>query len=731
MRILIIAVVKPLRRTFEYLPPNALTDTECDGLQPGVRIKVPFANGVSVGVLIGITHQSNFAPEKLKRAIEILDPAPLLDSITLHLAQWAAAYYAHPIGEVLSLCFPPNLRSGGALKREQNALRLTETLNAIDLTALAKSPRQHALIERLRQGTTAIQQLKKEGFSTTLIKTIVDRGFAVRCESILPAETQQFSAPGHTLNEEQATASTGLQGMNGFSAALLYGVTGSGKTEVYMSVIDKVISEDRSVLVLIPEIALTPQTESRFRNRFGAAVGVLHSGLNPSQREREWHKAQSGQTRVLLGTRSAIFTPLPNLGYLIVDEEHDSAYKQQDGFRYHARDLAIKRAQLSDCPVLLGSATPSLETLNNVRSGRFGLFELSRRTGSASLPDWSTVDLRKKTLSAGLSEDLISQIQATLARNEHALLFLNRRGFAHTLLCHDCGWIAECTHCDSRLVIHRRQKQLRCHHCLARQPLPTTCPHCRGAHWHGIGTGTERAEHQLEQLFPQTRVIRIDSDAISSATQLEQELTDIATSQEGLIIVGTQMLAKGHDLERVTLVGIVDTDALLFSSDFRAEEKLAQLLTQVAGRAGRRAGRGQVVLQTHQPQTPLFEQLRTKGYWDTAQQLLNTRIDQGLPPLGQMILIHCDGADAQAAERLLSRIKIQLQKSLSNKAHLIGPLPAPLARRAGKFRFQLTILAPHAKTLTQETTQIIQVLEQTPNNATTRLSVDIDPHDFI
>ena len=731
MRILVIAVAKPLRRTFEYLPPSALTDTECDNLQPGVRIRVPFANGVSVGVLVGMTHQSNFAPEKLKRALEILDPTPLLDSTTLHLAQWSSTYYAHPLGEVLSVCFPPNLRSGGALKREQNALRLTDTLKEIDLAALTKSPRQHALIERLRQGATAIQQLKEEGFSTALIKTVVDRGFAVRCESIQSELTPTSAKPKHTLNEQQVLAIEGLRGMTGFSAALLYGVTGSGKTEVYMSVIDKVTSEDRAVLVLIPEIALTPQTERRFKDRFGSAVGVLHSGLSPSQREREWHKAQSGQTRVLLGTRSAIFTPLPNLGYVIVDEEHDGAYKQQDGFRYHARDLAIKRAQLSGCPVLLGSATPSLETLNNVRSGRFGLFELPRRAGSSSLPEWSTVDLREKTLSSGLSQELISQIRATLARNDHALLFLNRRGFAHTLLCHDCGWIAECTHCDSRLVIHRRQKQLRCHHCSARQALPSACPQCRGTHWHGIGNGTERAEHQLGQLFPDTKIIRIDSDAISSATQLEQELAEIATSPEGVIIVGTQMLAKGHDLERVTLVGIVDTDALLFSTDFRAEEKLAQLLIQVSGRAGRRSGMGQVVLQTHQPQASLFEQLRMKGYWDTAQQLLDGRTEQGLPPFGQMILIHCDSADAQAAERLLNRLKMQLRKTLPDRIHLIGPLPSPLARRAGKFRFQLTLMAAHAKTLTQETARIIQVLEQAPNSPTTRLSIDVDPHEFI
>lgn len=729
MPILRIAVAKPLRTTFDYLPPLDYDDASVAKLQAGARVEVPFGKGRLIGVLVSRAPESEINQTKLKRAIRVIDPASLLSKNLFELCLWAAQYYAHPVGEVLTLAFPPLLRKGAETTAPPNAVKLTPE-GRLTPQGILKSPKQAALIDRLQTQEATRSALKAEGYSSSIIKAVIDKGLATPCRIEEPEFSPSASDTVPTLNSEQHHAVEQLSKQTQFKASLLYGITGSGKTEVYLQTIANTIATGAQAMVLVPEIALTPQTAARFQQRFGATVGVLHSSLTETQRAREWERARTGKLQILLGTRSALFTPFYRLGLIVVDEEHDSAYKQQDGFRYHARDLAIKRAQLEQCPIVLGSATPSLETISNVNSGRFERYTLSTRARAASLPSWQIIDVRQQTLRAGLSEALVTACHQTIDKGEQALLFLNRRGFAHTLLCHDCGWVAQCDHCDSRMVIHKRHNRLRCHHCQAQKPLPKTCPNCQSNHWQGVGNGTERAELALQTMFPDTPIYRIDSDTVGSASQLDDVL-DAINTHTGCLILGTQMLAKGHDLASVTLVGIVDTDALLFSSDFRAEERLSQLLTQVSGRSGRSERPGTVMLQTHHPDAEIFRQVIHQDYWETAKSLLDARHHSGLPPFGQIILIHADSKDPAEAERFLNSARHALSSSLPANHLLIGPLPAPLSKRAGKFRYQLTWLAPHEKNLHRFANEIAATLTRLPHKHELSWAIDIDPQDFL
>lgn len=730
MPILRIAVAKPLRTTFDYLPPLDCDDASIAKLQPGTRIEVPFGRAQLVGILVNRAPESEVNQTKLKRATRIIDPISLLPKPLFELCLWASQYYAHPIGEVLTLAFPPLLRKGVETNAPHNAIKLTPE-GRLAPQRILRSPKQAALIERLQSHEATRSVLKAEGFSSSIIKALIDKGLAIPCRIEDSEFSPSESDPQPSLSSQQQFAVAQLSQHAGFKASLLYGITGSGKTEVYLQTIANTIASGAQAMVLVPEIALTPQTAARFQGRFGACVGVLHSGLTETQRAREWERARTGKLQVLLGTRSALFTPFQNLGLIVVDEEHDSAYKQQDGFRYHARDLAVKRAQIEQCPIVLGSATPSLETISNVNIGRFEQYTLSTRAKAATLPSWQIIDVRQQSLEAGLSQTLINACHDTLGKGEQALLFLNRRGFAHTLLCHDCGWVAECDNCDSRMVIHKRHNRLRCHHCQAQKPLPETCPSCHSSHWQGVGYGTERAELALQSLFPHTPIHRIDSDTVGSASQLDHILGAINANQNGCLILGTQMLAKGHDLAKVTLVGIVDTDALLFSSDFRAEERLGQLLTQVSGRSGRGDRPGTVMLQTHHPDAEIFHQVIHQDYMETANSLLHARHQTGLPPFGQIVMVHADSKDPSEAERFLNSARHTLTSSLPKNHVLIGPLPAPLSKRAGKFRYQLTWLAPHEKNLHRFVHSIADTLTRLPHKSELSWAIDIDPHDFL
>jgi primosomal protein N' (replication factor Y) len=519
---------------------------------------------------------------------------------------------------------------------------------------------------------------------------------------------------------------TAIRATQGFHCHLLEGVTGSGKTEIYLQLIARCLERGEQALLLVPEIGLTPQTVARFERRFDADIAVLHSGLTDAQRYRAWEAARSGLAHIVIGTRSAVFTPLARPGLIVVDEEHDSSFKQQDGFRYNARDVAIKRGQLEDCPVLLGSATPALESLNNALAGRYGHHRLTQRAGGSTLPAVRLLDLRRQALTAGFSEPLQAAIRTTLDRGLQCLLFLNRRGYAPTLQCHDCGWIASCDHCDARLTLHRRERRLRCHHCGMATPSPAACPDCHSGQLLSLGLGTEQAEDYLRGTFGGIPVYRVDSDSMQGRESMQSLVTQVR-SGEPCILLGTQMLAKGHHFPGVALVAVLDMDALLFSTDFRGEERAAQLLTQVAGRAGRSDVSGEVILQSHHPDHPALRAMLDSDYHEYALGLLEDRRRRALPPAGSMAVVRRDCTDADTGEAFLAGLRSDLAGKLPREVQVIGPLPAPMQRRAGRFRSQLLLHAPRRAILHAAARLLVEQAGLRRAARGLNWSIDIDP----
>lgn len=726
MPVLRLAIPKPLRRSYDYLPPVA-----CDpaSLRPGTRIKVPFGAGSTVGYLLSVEEHSEYALDKLKTAEAILDDNSLLPPALHQLLLWAARYYCHPVGEVYSSAFPALLRKGKAIPASGiRCWQLSEHGKGLPPGALKRAKKQAAIIALLQeQGVITEARLREQGFSSTLLKTLQNKQLIELCHKA-PAH-KSLNNTGLDLNSEQHTALEHLnQHSDAFAVHLLEGVTGAGKTEVYLQFIDRCLRQQKQVLVLIPEIGLTPQTLRRFTDRFGQErIATLHSGMTDRERAQIWGAAGRGEIDVILGTRSAIFTPLLRPGAIIVDEEHDGAYKQQDGFRYHARDMAVKRGQLENIPVVLGTATPSLESAANAQRGRYHLLRLTERAGSASMPRMNTVDLRQQALQAGLSTTALQAMKKTLLAGRQVLLFLQRRGFAPSLRCHDCGWIADCYQCDARLTLHQRAQHLRCHHCEARLPIPTSCPQCSKSNLILQGVGTEQAETFLQQQFPDTAIYRVDSDTVSGRDSLNTLLAQINQGQP-CILVGTQMLSKGHHFPDVTLVVIHDTDSTLFSADFRGEERLAQLLTQVAGRAGREAHQGEVLLQTHYPQHPAINAILEQDYHRHSQALLAQRKENNLPPFGHLVLFHAEAPQPQQAEEFLLTLKRAVNFPL-NGLQMIGPLPSPMQRRAGLFRSQLTLLCNNRAQLKQAMQHLIASAESHRRPSRLRWLVDVDPTD--
>jgi primosomal protein N' (replication factor Y) len=450
--------------------------------------------------------------------------------------------------------------------------------------------------------------------------------------------------------------------------------------------------------------------------------------MSDAQRYLAWEAARSGAAHIVIGTRSAIFTPLAAPGLIIVDEEHDSSYKQQDGFRYSARDVAVKRAQIQGCPILLGSATPSLESIQNALAGRYQLSQLTQRANSGGMPDLQTLDIRKQELQGGLSKGLVEAIEGTLGQGQQVLLFLNRRGYAPTLQCHDCGWIAECQSCDARLTIHRRRRRLRCHHCGGSHPLPGQCPQCHSNHLVSAGLGTEQTEDCLRSHFAQWPIFRVDSDSMQSKDAM-QALADEINKGKPSILLGTQMLTKGHHFPGVSLVAVIDADALLFSADFRGEERMAQLLTQVAGRAGRAEIRGKVLLQTHYPDHPTLIAMMNTSYAEQARALLRLRQETGMPPAGQLVVLRTDCSDAKYGEQFLQDLRTRCTPHLPQGAALIGPLPSPMQRRAGKYRCQLLLTASNRTGAQAAASLLVANAEGLPARFGLKWSIDIDPQD--
>lgn len=575
-------------------------------------------------------------------------------------------------------------------------------------------------------------EINKDSLDLLKEKGLVE--LEVRRHSTPPREGGWLAQAELPLNPEQRAAFEAVRASHGgFHCFLLAGVTGSGKTEVYLQLIRETLAAGRQALVLIPEINLGPQTLARFERRFNARIALLHSALTDRERLDAWLAARDGEADIVIGTRSALFTPLKRPGLIIVDEEHDASYKQQDGLRYHARDLALVRARLENVPILLGSATPALESLHNAQAGRYGLLRLTQRAGGAHPPKFIRLDVKSMPLDAGLSRPLQQAIGDTLAAGQQVLVFLNRRGFAPTLLCHDCGWISQCPRCDARMTVHQGSGELRCHHCDHRQRPPMNCPQCGKLDLRPLGAGTERAEERLRILFPNHPVLRIDRDSTSRKHAM-RDLFATINSGEPCILVGTQMLAKGHHFPRVTLVAILDADGGLFSADFRASERMAQQIVQVAGRAGRAEEPGRVLIQTHLADHPLLVQLTEDGYFAFAEQALSERRAAGLPPFAHLALLRAEAHKPGQAEAFLdsacSAAEQLLEQMGGPEVELLGPVPAPMERRAGKHRAQLLLQCMSRAPLHRLLTPWLQSLEQLPGGRQVRWSLDIDPIDL-
>lgn len=665
-KVLRVAVNTPLRRQFDYLSPANFEAA----LIPGMRVRVSFGKRELIGLILSIHNESELDHDELKTVVEVIDEAAAIDEHLLKICHWAAAYYHYPIGQVLYHVLPAHARKG-------------KKLSTIDP------------------------------------------------EKIADPEFQNLSSPLSLNAEQEHALNTVHNGDGGYHCYLLEGVTGSGKTEVYLQLIARKLQAGLQVLVLVPEISLTPQTLARFQERFSHyQIVTLHSGLTDKQRFEAWQQARDGRANIIIGTRSAVFVPMLKPGLIIVDEEHDASYKQQEGFRYSARDLAVYRAQLAGIPILLGSATPSLESIHNAQNGRYTLLSLEHRATKASQPTFSSIDLKGKALSEGFSQELLDAIAYHLENRRQVLVFLNRRGFAPLLQCHDCGWTASCPRCDVSYTLHRRSPELRCHRCESQKKLPAACPGCQSQELLAIGQGTERTELALESRFPAFPIFRIDRDTTKNREKLESTLSAIQEGKPG-ILLGTQMLAKGHHFPKVSLVAIMDADAGLFSADFRAQEFMGQLLIQVAGRAGREQDPGEVLIQTHNSTHPALLMLTREGYKPFSRHLLAQRELGHLPPFSFQALVRAEASKASLAESFLNTVKkSSLQQAAANKVMQIGPLPSPMEKRAGRFRFQLILQSENRASLHNLLKHLLPTYEALPLSRKVRWSIDIDPLDF-
>ena len=732
-----VAIALPVYRLFDYLAPEQFEPTL---VKPGIRLEVPFGKAKKIGFLVECVQHSDIDIAKLKRVERILDEKPLLSAKDLALLHWAGAYYHHPLGEVFSAAFPVALRQGkAAVIQTEKRYALTESGKAIDSELLKRTPKQKSVLEKFQAHQNSLSETELSAWNDNWrasVKLLLDRQllqFAVSDFTLSATEEGRGpilrSNALHCNVEQQAAIDAVCGSLGQFGVFLLEGVTGSGKTEVYMQIIRSVLERGRQVLVLLPEITLTPQLEDRFRQRFSVSIAISHSKLTDRQRACAWLKMQRGECAILLGTRSALFTPLKNPGLIILDEEHDASFKQQEGFRFSARDVAVVRGKLLNIPVVLGSATPALESLHNVDNKRYRLLHLPERAGNAIAPVLQLLDIRNKKMQEGLSEALMTEMRLTLAKNEQVLLFLNRRGFAPTLICHGCGWVARCRRCDANLVIHYDEGMLRCHHCGQEQRLIRQCPACKTGELTALGLGTERVEKALAELFADKVVVRLDRDSTQRKGSLEKYLQQINQGAVD-IILGTQMLAKGHHFPNVTLVAILDVDSGLFSIDFHAPEKLAQMIVQVSGRAGRAEKPGRVIMQTRQPEHPLLTTLISQGYNSFAKTALAERKEASLPPFSYQALLRVQAADAEMPKLFLHAVAELAREHGKSHTHVLGPVAAPMARRAGLYRYQLLFQSGRRPELHALLDVLMPLIEKLKQAKKVRWSLDVDPVDL-
>ncbi|MEJ2399939.1 MAG: primosomal protein N' [Xanthomonadales bacterium] len=717
-----VALPVPLPQLFDYLPPPGGPTAA-----PGCRVVVPFGPRRMVGVVVAVAAGSELPRERLHAVSRVLDGGqPLLDASLLRLLRWCWQYYKHAPGDVVATALPPALRSArGRLPEPPLRYRLSESGRARLEESPGRAPVQHAMLGALEDGPQPDAALVAIGSQwRKTLDTLIDRGWVVA--EPLPA-AQARPAAGPELTAEQDAALAAIRATPpGFHCHLLDGVTGSGKTEVYMCLLEQVLAEGGQALVLVPEIGLTPQLLRRFSQRLGLEPVVIHSGLAAGERLAAWETMRSGRGALLVGTRSALFTPLPGLRLVILDEEHDASFKQQDGFRYSARDVAVKRAAELGIPVVLGSATPSLESLNNALEGRYAWHRLRKRATRASLPAWRVLDMRQQQGVQGLTKAALETIEATLDRDEQVMVFLNRRGYAPVLMCQSCGWTGSCARCDAHLTWHRQAGRLCCHHCGSQRPAPRLCPDCRADALRGAGEGTQQLEETLARRFDGVPVLRFDRDQISRKGVMNRQL-DAVREGGACILVGTQMLAKGHHFPGVTLVVIVNIDQSLYSADYRALERMGQMIQQVAGRAGRADKAGTVILQTLHPDHPALELLLGEGYEAYARWLLRERSLAGLPPCGFQALLR---ADAHERDPVRAFLNAAAGCFPDGETRLFGPLPAIMERVGGRTRMYLVLQSASRSGLHAQLDAWLPAVRALRSARRVRWSIDVDPQEL-
>ena len=717
-----VALPVPLGQLFDYLATENETVP-----RPGMRVLVNFGHRKMVGVIVEISDKSNLPFEKLASVIAYPDgEQTVLSSETLALLKWCWRYYKHAPGEVVFSALPPLLRKiDGVIPPPSLQYRLTTAGEDRLGEAPGRIKAQFRLLEEMREGPVTQLQLRpvSSAWRKTLSRLLEQKW--VFSEAQTAAELNPV--PGPALLDEQRDAVTAIsKTLGGFHCHLLDGITGSGKTEVYLCLLEHVLKQGGQALLLVPEIGLTPQLLKRFKRRLGFEPVVTHSGLSEGQRLKAWTMAKNGLARLVIGTRSALFLPMPELQLIILDEEHDASFKQQDGFRYSSRDVAVKRAAGLGVPVVLGTATPSLETFNNAATDRYSWHRLRQRATGASEPRWRVLDLIQQTMTGGISATAMKAIGETLARGEQALVFLNRRGYAPVILCHECGWHAACQRCDANMTWHKATRRLLCHHCDSSARVPVMCPECGADALQGAGEGTEQLEQMLGKAFPETPLLRFDRDTVRKKGEFDR-LSEQVKTGEPCLLVGTQMLAKGHHFPQVTLVVIVNLDQALYSADFRALERMGQLMVQVAGRAGRDKLAGEVMLQTHYPQHESLLRLLSSGYEAFASDISEDRRAACLPPHSYQALLRSDAHNKEEVRAFLNQAK---QCFPTGDAMVYGPFPAMMERRSGRTRWYLLVQAARRLTLHRQLDQWVLQLPKVPSARKVRWAVDVDPQDY-
>ncbi len=719
-----VAVPVPLADAFDYRwqapdqPPSR-----------GCRVRVPLGTRERIGIVVGHPAVTDLPEGRIKDIRDALDDEPVLDEELLQTLQWCADYYHYPIGEVLSQALPVLLRRGRSpITAPRLAWELTDDGRTQDIESVRRRARRQAdALELLqRHGASSIRELKERGVARDVLRRMTERGW-IRPTEIAPAQTEPTGPreiPPDLTDEQQQCVAAVSEAPPGYQAYLLQGVTGSGKTEVYMRLISRQLEAGRQSLLLVPEIGLTPQLVARLRKRFGQGLAVMHSGLAARERLDAWQDTRSGAAKLIVGTRSAIFAPLANPGLIIVDEEHDPSYKQQDGFRYSARDVAVLRARRLNIPVLLASATPSLESLHNVQRGQYRVLTMRRRIGSAGDPKIRIIDMGRHASRHDLSTPLVTSIERHLAADHQVLLFLNRRGFAPVLLCSECGTVEECDRCDARMTIHTSNGQLRCHHCGRSRSLNWACGVC-GSERIAVGAGTQRVTEELGALFPDARIARLDRDAARRRGSLETVLAEVELGRTQ-ILVGTQMLTKGHDFPRVTLVGVLSADQGLFGTDFRSSERLAQILLQVAGRAGRRNEPGEVLIQSHYPEHPLLRRLAAQDYTAFAELALAERKAAAWPPFSHVIAWRAEAGQRAPAYAFLERVATAARR-ITAEVRVLGPAPPGMERRASRYRAQLLFQSTRRAPLHETVRELLPLVRSWPEGRRVRWGIDVDP----